>query len=208
MRYVKWGFWALVAIFVALFLSYNLPRHDIVRVVGTEVRRIDFGENSMFWASADVGSASGTSRDVRFINTVRPNGKTLVFRNEDTGWGWPPYFKLDSSDLQAQAESLISTKADPIWVSVTRYGWRSRWLTIFPNAVGLKQVSGPDVRIIPWANIIILTLLVVLVLTIRAMWRQFRQRSIDPLFDEASEAWDGAEERANGWFNKLFGRKR
>ncbi|MAQ35634.1 hypothetical protein BMI91_06960 [Thioclava sediminum] len=207
MRYVKWGFWLVVIGFVAVFLHYNLPRHDIVRIVGTEVRRVDFGENSIFWAAPDVGTASATSRDVRFINSVRPNGKTLVFRNEDTGWGWPPYFKLDSSDLQAQAESLISTSADPIWVSVTRYGWRSRWLTIYPNAVGLKVVPGPDTRIIPWGSIIILTLLVIVLLTIRAMWRQFRQRSIDPLFEDASEAWDDAEEGAKGWFDRFIGRK-
>ncbi|OOY29323.1 hypothetical protein BMI90_03460 [Thioclava sp. L04-15] len=207
MRYVKWGFWAVLFAIVATFLHYNLPRHDIVRIVGTEVRRVDFGENSIFWATPDVGTANATSRDVRFINTVRPNGKTLVFRNEDTGWGWPPYFKLDSSDLQAQAESQISTQADPIWVSVTRYGWRSRWLSIFPNAVGLKVVPSPDTRIIPWANIIILTLLILILLTIRAMWRQFRERSIDPLIDDAGEAWDDAEEGAKGFFDRLFGRK-
>ncbi|WP_417808363.1 DUF1523 family protein [Thioclava sp.] len=208
MRYLKWGFWAIVAVVVFTFLSYNLPRHDIVRVVGTEVRRVDFGENSMFWAAPDVGTAAATSRDVRFINTVRANGKPLVFRNEDTGWGWPPYFKLDSSNLQAQAESLISTKADPVWVSVTRYGWRSNWLTIYPNAVGMKVVAGPDTRIIPWVNIVILTLLLVLILVIRAMWRQFRERSIDPLIEDAGETWDDAEEGAKSWFDRLMGRKK
>lgn len=207
MRYLKWGFWLVLVGVVGVFLSYDLPRHDIVRIVGTEVRRVDFGENSLFWAAPDVGTASATSRDVRFINTVRPSGKALVFRNEDTGWGWPPYFKLDSSDLQAQAESLISTKAEPIWVSVTRYGWRSRWLTIYPNAVGMKVVPGPDTRIIPWANIIILTLLALVVLTIRAMWRQFRERSIDPLLEDAEDAWDDAGEGARNWFDRLFGRK-
>ena len=114
MRYVKWGFWAVLFAIVATFLHYNLPRHDIVRIVGTEVRRVDFGENSIFWATPDVGTANATSRDVRFINTVRPNGKTLVFRNEDTGWGWPPYFKLDSISISAHIGRQVQYAHDII----------------------------------------------------------------------------------------------
>ena len=90
MRYVKWTFWLVLVLLVGGFLLYTLPQHDIVRIVGTENRRVDVGENSIFWSRAEVGMANSTSRDVFFINAVYPNGKTMEYRNEDTGWSWPP----------------------------------------------------------------------------------------------------------------------
>ena len=45
MRYVKWSVLALLALFFLSFLHYTLPQRDIVRVVNTEVRRVDFGAN-------------------------------------------------------------------------------------------------------------------------------------------------------------------
>jgi hypothetical protein len=197
MRYVKWGLVAMVALLLFGFLHYTLPQRDIVRIVGTENRRIDFGENSIFWASPDVGTAVNGNRDVFFIQTVYPNGKTMEFRNEDTGWGWPPYFKIDTHGLQTEAADLVSTSAAPRWVAVTHYGWRNKLLTIFPNAVGVHAVDGPDVRLIPWLNIVILTALAGIVLLLWRMWAQFRQRTIDPALDRAGDAWDSVDEQAD-----------
>jgi len=112
--YLKWT-WRIVfwGVFVA-FLTYVLPDRDVVRVVSTEVIRTDFtGLNRLFYAQADSGNAEQPTRDLRLINTVRRNGKVYVYRNEDTGWIWPPYFKFDSSDLQAEAEDLVSTADTP-----------------------------------------------------------------------------------------------
>lgn len=198
MRYVKWTFFALLAAVVLAFLHYTLPQRDIVRIVNTEVRRIDIGENSWFWASPDVGNAAASSRDVRFIEAIKPNGRPIVYRNEDTGWGWPPYFKLDSSNLQAEASDLISTRDAPVWVVVRHYGWRMQLLTTFPNAVGVAPVAGPEVTLIPWFNIIFLTLLVVAVLFLRALWRQFRERTIDPLLDDGRDRYDRIDAYADG----------
>jgi hypothetical protein len=203
MRFVKWGLGSVLALFVLAFLHYTLPQTDIVRIVGTENRRIDFGENSWFWASPDVGTAAGTSRDVFFINAVYPDGDTMEYRNEDTGWGWPPYFKMDSFSTQTQAKELISPAATPVWVAVTHYGWRNQLFTIFPNAVSVRQVAGPDVTIIPWASIVILTALAIFLWMIRRMWLQFRERMIDPAVIEAQETAD----EARGWFRRTFGRK-
>ncbi|WP_099825176.1 DUF1523 family protein [Oceaniglobus indicus] len=198
MRYVKWTFWIVVLSIVGAFLHYTLPQRDIVRVVNTEVRRVDVGENSMFWAQTDVGNNPDTvNRDVRFIETIRENGKPIVYRNEDTGWGWPPYFKLDSSNLQAEASDLISTRADPQWVALRHYGWRNEFMSIFPNAVGIRPVAGPDVTLIPWLNIVILTVLLIIILVIRAMWMQFRERTIDPMVEDAGQAWDRADAYAD-----------
>lgn len=204
MRYVKWTFWVILASVVFGFLHYTLPQHDIVRIVGTENRRIDIGENSWFWAGPDVGTAASPSRDVYFINAVYPDGGTMEYRNEDTGWGWPPYFKMDSSSTQTQAKDLISTSAAPIWVSITHYGWRNQLFTIFPNAIAMRQVDGPDVTIIPWVNVILLVLLLGLVLLIRAMWRQFHERMIEPAVIEMEETADSAR----GWWRRMFGRRK
>jgi hypothetical protein len=161
-----------------------------------------------------VGTTAGTSRDVFFINAIRPDGKTIEYRNEDTGWGWPPYFKMDSFSTQTEAKELISTGAAPVWVSITHYGWRNQLFTIFPNAVAVKRVDGPDVTIIPWVNIVLLTFFVIVIVMARKMWMQFRERMIDPALVEAEETWDAVDARADrargraaGWFGRLFGRK-
>lgn len=207
MKYAKWTFIGLLAVIVIGFLHYTLPQHDIVRIVGTENRRIDFGENSIFWASPAGGAAQMGNRDVFFIQTQRANGKPMVYRNEDTGWGWPPYFKLDSSNLQTMAQDLVSNKADPLWVSMTHYGWRNEWLSIYPNAVSVKVVSGPDARIIPWFNIIFLILLLVGVLFVRRLWLRFRHRSIDPMFNDGPSD-NGAHGRGKSFWGRMRGKNR
>ncbi|MCB5408551.1 DUF1523 family protein [Pseudogemmobacter faecipullorum] len=214
MRYVKWTFWLMLVLLVGGFLHYTLPQHDIVRIVGTENRRVDIGGNSIFWARSEAGMVNSTSRDVFFINAVDARGRPHEYRNEDTGWGWPPYFKIDSFGLQTKAKDLSSTSEAPVWVSVTHYGWRNAFFTIFPNAVGVKRVEGPDVTIIPWVPIIVLVLLVVLILMIRRMFIRFRERIVDPAMVRAGRARNGVSEsvedmrsgargfgaRVRGWF--------
>ena len=214
MRYLKWTFYSVAALLIFSFLHYTLPQTDIVRIVGTENRRMDLGANSWFWAAPDVGTGSGASRDVFFVNAVYPNGKTMEYRNEDTGWGWPPYFKMNSSSINTAAKELQSTAAAPKWVAITHYGWRNQLFTIFPNAISLREVAGPDVRVIPWISIIILTVLAGILFMIRRMWLQFRERMIEPAVIEAQETLDHIDARADrakagvsGWFQRTFGRK-
>ncbi len=192
MFYVKWGVRLTILAFVAAFLHYTLPQRDVVRIVNTEVQRIDFGENSIFWAQPDTGAATRTSRDVRFIETFLPNDAPMVFRNEDTGWGWPPYFKLDSANLQAEARDMVSTKSDPQWAVVRHYGWRNEFLSIYPNAVSVYPVAGPDVRLIPWFNIVFLTVLAALVYAVWVRWVRFRRARLDPVFEDIGDSWEAA----------------
>lgn len=210
MRYAKWTVLGLLALILFLFLNYTLPSHMVVRVVGATSQRIDMGENRFFFAAPDVGTqgsnSSGQGRDIKFIQTVKPNGAPMVFRNEDTGWGWPPYFKFDTFNLQTKASEFISTAEAPKWVMVTYYGWRSPFLTIFPNAVQLRQVSGPDASVFPWASVIVLGLLLVLVLLVRRVWRRFRRRSIDPVMEDVSDVLDEADAKARGFWRRLSGR--
>ena len=204
MKKVKWSLWAFLALIIFGFFHYVLPQHDIARVTSTEIIRTDFsGFNRWFYAQADSGAAENPTRDIRLINTTQTNGKVMVYRNEDTGWIWPPYFKFDSSNLQAEADDLESSRNDPLWVSVTHYGWRNEFFSIYPNAVGVKEVAGPDVRIIPWVNIVIIVVLLVLLLMIRRMWLQFRERSIDPVLEDVGEASDAARSHATGIWGRI-----
>ena len=116
-------------------------------------------------------------RDVRFIDAVRPGGRVFVYRNEDTGWVWPPYFKYDSANLQAEATNLQSSAQSPIWVSVTAYGWRLPWMSTYPNAISINTVAGPDDRPTNWAALIICGVLLALLVLVWRMWAQFRQRT-------------------------------
>lgn len=197
MRYVKWSLIAILVLLVAGFLHYTLPQRDIVRIVGVETRRIDYANNSLFWAQPDAGLQPGDTRDVRFINTLFPDGDTMVYRNEDTGWGWPPYFKFDTSNLQTRAQDLISTDDAPKWVVVQHYGWRNEFFSIYPNAVNAYRVDSPDVRLIPWLNIVILGLMAAAVLWLRALWRRFWRRSVDPAIDDLGAAWDRVDDRTD-----------
>ena len=208
MRYIKWllilTFWVLVG----AFFHYTLPQHDIARISDTETRRVDFGENSIFWSSPDSGNATGqVNRDVFFIQTIRDNGRPMVYRNEDTGWGWPPYFKFDTNNLQTEAADLRSTSENPKWVAIKHYGWRNEFLSIYPNAVDVRRIDDPEATIIPWTNIIVLTVLALLFWAIYVRWRRFRMARIDPMmsdveegFADASDAVKGTGSRMRGWF--------
>ncbi len=194
MRFIKWFVIIVFWVFVAAFFHYTLPQKDIVRIVDTYEKRIDPGENWWFWAQADVGT-DGTvpNRDVFFIQAVRENGRVIVYRNEDTGWGWPPYFKFDTSNLQAEAADLKSTKADPKYAVIKHYGWRFEFLTAFPNAISITPVDGPDApKGIPFLNIIILTLFFMVVYFIWVRWRRFRRSRLDPRFEEMQDNWEAA----------------
>jgi hypothetical protein len=197
-RYFKWGFRIVLVLTVGGMLHYTLPQRDIVRITGTYNRLTTVGENSFFYATPDAGTGESTvTRDIRFIEAVRPNGRVIVYRNEDTGWVWPPYFKYDSSNLQAEASNLKSPADAPVWVAVTHYGWRISWMSIFPNAVRLRVVDGPDTSLFPWVNIVILTALAFLLFMVRRMWLQFRERMIDPALENMGDALARADERAD-----------
>lgn len=196
---IKWGIRILLVLIVGLFLHYTLPQRDIVRIVDTGNRITQIGANWIFYSIEDTGTGAetNTTRDIRFIDAVYPDGSSvMVYRNEDTGWFWPPYFKWDSSTLQAEATNLRSTAAAPQWVAVTHYGWRIPLVSAFPNAVSITPVEGPDVTLIPWVNIILLAFLAFAILMIRKMWLQFRERMVDPALADAGEAWDSVENRA------------
>lgn len=170
MRYAKWTLVALIALVVAGFLHWSLPSRDIVRIVDTEVRRVQVERD---------GEGRTTTRDVRFIAAMSPAGRPRVYRNEDTGFGWPPYFKFDSANLAARAQDAVSTEAEPRWMIVTHYGWRLPMFSTFPNAVAIRPAEGPDQTLIPWFNFVVFTLLAgAVLLGRRHVLRLLRRRGV------------------------------
>lgn len=202
MRKVKITFRVLLFVFVGMILHYVLPQHDVVRVVNTYQERQDLNDWSrIFWATPDDQAAELINRDVQFIQTVkkrtyllgfiqRDATEPMVYRNEDTGFSWPFYFKFDTANLQTEADDLRSTVENPKWAVITHYGWRNPYFSAFPNAIAIRPVDGPNVTVIPWFNIFFFIALAAAILFIRAMWRQFRQRTVDPLLDTAGHQVD------------------
>jgi hypothetical protein len=205
-RRIKWGIRIAVLVVVGLFFDYVLPQHDVVQITNTYNRLTTVGANSIFYASPDVGTGeSEVQRDIRFIEAKYADGDVIIYRNEDTGWVWPPYFKYDSSDLQAEAGGQRSTDTAVKWSVVTHYGWRIRWMSIYPNAVGVRPVEGPDVTIVPWFNIVFFVLLGLVLLLLWRMWAQFRERTVDPLIEDAGEVWDKVDDRADAAADRARG---
>ena len=66
---------------------------------------------------------------------------------------------------------------------------------------------------IPWFNIVFFAVLIALVLFIRAMWRQFRERTIDPALEDTRDAWEKVDDfadekrgRVSRWWRSWRGR--
>jgi hypothetical protein len=192
MRWFKWGFRLALLLIVAGFLQYTLPSHDVVRITDAYNRLTPVSwENTMFYASPDAGTTKTTdTRDIRFINAAFPDGRVMVYRNEDTGWIWPPYFKYDSSNLQAVATNMKSGEGAAKWVMVTHYGWRFPMLSIYPNAIRITEVPGPDYSYFPWFNVVILAILALLMVMVWRMWLQFLERVVAPTRAAVVNRWD------------------
>lgn len=203
MAIVKWVFWITFWVLIGAFFHYTLPQKDVVRIVNTYEENIELRDwTRLFWSQPDDQSAELSNRYVQFVQAIRANGKPIVYRNEDTGWSWPPYFKFDTANLYTEANDAVSTKAAPRWFLVKHYGWRNEFLTIFPNAISVKAVEGPDApKGIPFLNIFILTLFFAIAYAIWVRWRRFRMARIDPTLEAIED--DFAEKR--GRFSRWIG---
>lgn len=79
--------------------------------------------------------------DVYYIYTAQDGEKVRVFRNEDTRWSFPFYFKFDSADVQAKAKTLEFGGAAG---AITSYGWRINMLSQFPNVTRIEVIDISD----------------------------------------------------------------
>lgn len=125
----------LTAIFLVLMLlvSYCMPHYSVAVISGVEVKRMN--ENETYPTNKEVKTLA---RDVYFVQTYDPkNQKSVtVYRNEDTRFGFPFYFKFNSADISALAQSLVNQQ-----VEVQYYGWRINLFNMFPNVIFLKPLK-------------------------------------------------------------------
>jgi Protein of unknown function (DUF1523) len=139
----------LIAAGPIALLDYFLPHHAVYGVVGTEVKRVAQDGTSVF------GQQTAGVRDVRYIYAEEiETRKPHVFRNEDTGWGFPWYFKFNSADIQAAAQSIAAEHGT---AALTYYGWRIKIFSMFPNVTKIARAE-PGAWTIPWFNIAFFTL--------------------------------------------------
>lgn len=115
-------------------VNYAFPSYEATVVTGMEVRRMD--KDGVISKS---NPPDGEVRDVYFLFTENPeNKKVMVYRNEDTGWGLPLYFKFNSADIQAKAQAFANDKK---LVQIKYYGWRINWLNEFRNIVSIQPLA-------------------------------------------------------------------
>lgn len=153
----------LMAIIGANFVT---PSYNVTKVTGVEVKRMN---NDGIVTKSNASNSE--TRDVYFINTQDKNGDVTVYRNEDTRFGFPFYFKFDSANLQALAQSF-SNKGKT--VEIKYYGWRLNFFDEFPNIILLEEVpenqsSGQPIL----AYLIYFLLLLSLSLSIRFTLKKF-----------------------------------
>ncbi|WP_190320619.1 DUF1523 family protein [Helicobacter pylori] len=125
----------LTAIFLALMLlvSYCMPHYSVAVISGVEVKRMNENENT-----PNNKEVKTLARDVYFVQTYDPKDKksVTVYRNEDTHFSFPFYFKFNSADISALAQSLVNQQ-----VEVQYYGWRINLFNMFPNVIFLKPLK-------------------------------------------------------------------
>ncbi|MDP8080391.1 DUF1523 family protein [Phocoenobacter skyensis] len=115
-------------------VNYAFPSYEETIVTGMEAKRVDKDG-----PISKSNPADGQIRDAYFIFTENPETKKImVYRNEDTGWGLPFYFKFNSADVQAKAQAYANEKKR---VQVKYYGWRINMLSEFRNIISIKSLD-------------------------------------------------------------------
>ncbi|UOP49149.1 DUF1523 family protein [Pasteurella multocida] len=135
-KFFKYFFLTVIFVFhLVLFATVNFvtPSYEVTKVTGVEVKRVDKDG-----PITKANPADGPTRDIYFINTQNQDGKIMVYRNEDTRWGFPFYFKFGSANLHAEAEALIKEGQK---VQIKYYGWRLVMFDEFRNALNIKAVD-------------------------------------------------------------------
>ena len=148
----------------SLLLDYYLPEHAITTITGVEVKLADKDG-----PISKQNPADQPVRDMYMIYTQHAIDDVRVYRNEDTGWGWPPYFKFDASDVQATARALENAR-QPAYIS--SYGWRINMFSLYPNitSIRLAQAGEGTWSVIRWLAFGLWGMLLVLLARLTLRW--------------------------------------
>ena len=71
-------------------------------------------------------------------------------------------------------------------------------MSVYPNAVSIRPVDGPEDKPFPWSNIIIMVLLAAAVFGLWRLWERFEDRVIDPVVDWILVRWAKLKDRVQG----------
>lgn len=132
MKKIAYALFGCLFVATLLVADFYLPSKDAYHFAGTEVKRVD--KDGVINAR---NPQDGPTIDVYFIQ-ARQGEDIHVFRNEDTGFGLPLYFKYNSADIQGKANAYLNDKAE---VQITSYGWRVKMLSTFPNVISMTPMS-------------------------------------------------------------------
>lgn len=185
-----------VAIFSSyLFLDYTLPRYDLVKINEIGTRRFDEDGNYIRKTTA----SSGPTRDVEMIYTkaasvvkdpqtgeekvVVDPSHDIVFINEDTGWGWPFYFKFETADIQSDAAYIKGTDG---LAYIESYGWRIEFFSWFGNVLSITDYE-PGITVINWVRYLVLSIWLALIGT-AWYWIRRIKRNIAARVEAAAQA--------------------
>lgn len=113
--------WSLLVVGVLLLLFF------LVRLVGT----------THHTGTVERVYEKGSEYRVEFWDE---RGKVHVVGNEDVRF---PYFKLDTADLHAELNRFAKT-GDLVELKV--WGFRTTWLSMFPNAISVELLESGEAR--------------------------------------------------------------
>lgn len=140
---------------VGLFINFNFPSYHKTIITGMEVKRMD--KDGVI---TKQNPADGPVRDVYFLFTKDvDSGKIRVYRNEDTRFDFPWYFKFDSANQQGVAQQYINS-AEP--AEIKYYGWRLTYFEEYPNII---SIDSGDNNSLPIVSYFLYSILFVLWLT-------------------------------------------
>ncbi|WP_273382312.1 DUF1523 family protein [Actinobacillus porcinus] len=136
-KFIKYFLIIVVVLFhTVLFAGINFvfPHYETTHVTGVEVKRVD-KDGPITKANPE----DGPTRDVYYIYTQR-TGETqpTVYRNEDTRWAFPFYFKFDSAVQQARASGFEQNQK---MVEIKYYGWNMVMFNEFRNVISMEEVT-------------------------------------------------------------------
>lgn len=153
---------------IGLALDFYLPSHRLVRVLNSDVYLQGRGKKDR-------------TTGVYQIFTEDPDTRRQhVYHNEDTGWGFPFYFKFNSADVQSTAASIATDASqDGNYALVTSYGWRVNLLSMFPNVTAIRRVPRGYVPV-PWFNIAFFAALAAVTVWLAYLYRRWCRLRIAP----------------------------
>lgn len=129
-------------------VNYAFPSYDVTMVTTGDVRRVD--KDGIISAS---NPADGEIRDVYYLYTSNDQTeKAIQYRNENTGWGFPFYFKFNSGEVQAKALAFAEKKQ---LVQIKYYGWNIPMLNEERKLVSVKAMNEGDTKSLPIVSYIL-----------------------------------------------------